>query len=383
MTVNKVHVRPTMLNWAVQRSGLPVEALERRFALNKWIAETEKPTFRQIEAFARATGTPLGFLFLSTPPADNLGIPYYRTVEDKDVVRPSANLVETVRMMEARQDWLREYLFSIGSEPMNIPPTPPNPVDAARSLRGLLGLSVDWMLREASVASAVRMLKRSAERAGIIVVINGIVGNNTHRVLNPTEFRGFVLVDEYAPLIFVNGNDAKQAQLFTMAHELAHILYRKSAAFDLRDFNAATNSVERLCNQVAAEFVVPRNEFLDLFRATDRNYESFHAATRRFKVSVLVLLRRAQELQVIDKATFWRLYEIYQQSMGEPPRRNRDGGGDYYKNQEYRVGRPFFLAVARATQEGSLPLLEGYRLTGLWGRSFDRYADVLAKEDSR
>lgn len=381
--MSKVYVRPAMLNWAIQRSGLPVEALERRFALNEWIAETEEPTFRQLETFARATGTPLGFLFLSTPPVDDLGIPYYRTVEDKDVVRPSADLVQTVRMMEARQDWLREYLLSMGSEPMNIPPVPSNPVDAARSLRALLDLPVDWMMREASVESAVRTIKRSAERASIVVVVNGIVGNNTRRVLSPTEFRGFVLVDEYAPLIFVNGSDAKEAQLFTMAHELAHILYRQSAAFDLRDFNAAGNSVERLCNQAAAEFLVPRNEFLDLFRAADRNYESFYAATRRFKVSVLVLLRRAQELQVIDKATFRRLYEIYQQSIGESPKRNRDGGGNHYKNQDYRVGRPFFLAVARATQEGSLPLLEGYRLTGLWGRSFDRYADVVAKEDSR
>ena len=79
--MSKVYVRPAMLNWAIQRSGLPVEALERRFALNEWIAETEEPTFRQLETFARATGTPLGFLFLSTPPVDDLGIPYYRTVE--------------------------------------------------------------------------------------------------------------------------------------------------------------------------------------------------------------------------------------------------------------------------------------------------------------
>ncbi len=380
--MNKVHVRPMVLRWAMERSGLPLDVLTAKFpALLEWVNETGKPTLRQLEAFARATGTPLGFLFLSNPPVDELGIPYYRTVQDRKIVRPSADLIETVHMMEARQDWFREYLSSIGSDPLDIPEAPINFMDGAHCLRDLLNLPDNWIMEEPSSDSAVRALKHSAERVGIIVVVNGIVGNNTHRVLKPEEFRGFVLVDDYAPLIFVNGSDAKQAQLFTMAHELVHILYRKSAAFDLRDFNPGADLVEQLCNQAAVEFLVPREAFLQQLSGVEINYESFLFIAKRFKVSILVVLRRALELHVVDQVNFWRLYETHKRSIADIPRTSRNGG-DYYRNQDYRVGKPFFMAVARATQEGSLPILEGYRLTGLWGRSFERYVSILTDEGS-
>jgi Zn-dependent peptidase ImmA (M78 family) len=296
------------------------------------------------------------------------------------MVHPSADLVATVHAMEARQDWFREYLVAMGNDPLNVPAPSVNSVDAARKVRAMLNLPDQWAEQQPSSEAAVRTLKLASERAGIMVVINGIVGNNTHRVLHPEEFRGFVLVDDHAPLIFVNGSDAKPAQLFTMAHELAHIIYRKSAAFDLRDFVPAEDPVERLCNQAAAEFLVPQDKFLDGYRSTEATYDSLQASARHFRVSVMVVLRRALELQVIDQARFWDLVETHRRSMQDRPSRRGDGGGDYYKNQDYRIGRPFFGAVARATQEGSLPLLEGYRLTGLWGRAFERYASLLASE---
>ncbi|MBI4266631.1 MAG: ImmA/IrrE family metallo-endopeptidase [Acidobacteria bacterium] len=108
--------------------------------------------------------------------------------------------------------------------------------------------------------AALQTLRDALDAAGVIVVTNGIVGNNTHRKLDPQEFRGFVLVDEYAPLVFVNGADAKAAQMFTLAHECAHLWYGQSAACDLREPQPANDRVEIACNVVAAEFLVAEVE---------------------------------------------------------------------------------------------------------------------------
>ena len=92
-----------------------------------------------------------------------------------------------------------------------------------REMRRAIGLHDGWADGVRTWQDAVSELRRAIEDLGVMAIINGVVGNNTHRTLNVEEFRGFALTDPYAPLIFVNGADAKSAQMFTLAHELAHI----------------------------------------------------------------------------------------------------------------------------------------------------------------
>ncbi|HEY5705795.1 MAG TPA: ImmA/IrrE family metallo-endopeptidase [Terrimicrobiaceae bacterium] len=79
----------------------------------------------------------------------------------------------------------------------------------------------------------------------MLVVINGVVGNNNRRKLDPVEFRGFVLCDRYAPLIFVNGSDFKAAQMFTLAHEIAHLWLGRDDVFNLPDLQSGDSEIER------------------------------------------------------------------------------------------------------------------------------------------
>ena len=107
---------------------------------------------------------------------------------------------------------------------------------------GLLGLERNWAQTQQTWTTALETLRHAIDAVGVVVVTNGVVGNNTHRKLDPGEFRGFVLVDQHAPLVFVNGADSKAAQMFTLVHELAHLWFGQSAVFDLRELQPSAES---------------------------------------------------------------------------------------------------------------------------------------------
>src|SRR5690606_19661692 len=147
-------------------------------------------------------------------------------------------------------------------------------------------------------------LRDAIESIGVLVVINGVVGNNNTRRLNAEEFRGFVLCDDQAPLIFVNGTDAKSAQVFTLFHELAHLWLGKSAIFDCEQLDEPSDVVEKFCNRVAAEAAVPAAEITLLWRQHRPEDVYFSQLSKNFKVSPITIGRRLLELDLISKKEF-------------------------------------------------------------------------------
>lgn len=207
----KVAVNRSILRWAIERSG-KASVVQRKFPkLGEWERGESQPTMRQLEKFAKETATPFGYLFLLEPPNEQLPIPHFRTLNGHQPTRrPSPDLLETVRTMERRRDWLREYLVDQGQEPLTFVHSAKisdEPPDVARKMREVLKLPERWAASQPTWTEALRELRQQMENAGILVTASGIVGNNTRRKLDPVEFRGFVLVDEYAPLVFVNGAD--------------------------------------------------------------------------------------------------------------------------------------------------------------------------------
>ena len=380
--MSRVAINESLLRWAIDRSGLTPDGLQSKFPkIRQWVDGESQPTRRQLESLAKATLTPLGFFFLSEPPDVQLPIPHFRTLGDKTPSRPSPNLIDTIQLMQRRQEWMREFLIEEGQEPSQIawssrPDAPPASV--ADHIRHALRLDEGWAAQQRTWEDALSVLRQAMEDAGILVIVNGVVGNNTHRKLDPGEFRGFVLVDKYAPLVFVNGRDAKAAQMFTLAHELAHVFFGSSAAFDLREMQPADDPVEQACNQVAAEFLVPERKLRQFWPSVKNDPEPFKTIARQFKISVLVAARRALDLQLIQREAFSDFYRTYRREERE--RRSTASqlkGGDFYRNQNLRVGRRFASAVTRAVIEGKLFYSEAYRLTGLYGSTFDNYVKYL------
>ncbi len=384
--MTRVAVSEAVLSWAVERSGVPVATIRRRFPrLEEWRAGSARPTLRQLEDLARATSTPLGFLFLERPPDERLPIPHFRTVRDATPRRPTADLLETVHTMQRRQAWLRDYLVEDGHEPLSFVGSArpmDHPAEVAARIRGALGLTERWAEESPTWTDALRRLRSAAEDAGILVATSGIVGNNTRRKLDVSEFRGFVLVDPHVPLVFVNGADARAAQMFTLAHELAHVWFGSSAAFDLRDLQPAPDATEQISNRTAAEFLIPEAALRQMWPAARRDAEPFQAIARRFKVSALVAARRALDLRLIGRSEFLDFYRAYLEDERRTAARPQEGG-DFYATQTLRIGHRFARAALRAVREGRLLYREAYELMGLYGQTFDKFAAGLDQPGRR
>ena len=382
--MTKVAVSQAVLAWAVQRSGVTSRGLRQRFPkLAAWQRGSAQPTLRQLEDLAKATATPLGFFFLEQPPEDTLPIPHFRTVQERSPHRPSPDLLETVHAMERRQAWMREYLIDQGREalPFVGSARTSDPIVIANHIREVLSLTEDWASEVPTWSEAFRRLIQATEDSGILAVASGIVANNTHRKLDVDEFRGFVLVDPYAPLVFINSADARAAQMFTLAHELAHVWFGSSAAFDLRQMQPAVEPIEQNSNRVAAEFLIPGTALRAFWPRAQTDAEPFQVIARRFKVSVLVAARRALDLALINRSRFFEFYEAYLED--ERRHRRTQGGGDFYATQSLRIGRRFARIVSRAVREGTLLYREAYELTGLYGRTFDRFTAGLDQPGTR
>jgi Zn-dependent peptidase ImmA (M78 family) len=375
--MSRVAVSPGVLKWAQERSGVSTTALRKRFGrLAEWESGETRPTLRQLEDYARMTFTPLGYLFLDEPPEEIAPIPTYRTVGDGSPVKPSPDLLDTIYSMLRRQDWMRDYLIQQGCEPfafVGSTSASADPRAVAQAIRQTLDLGSSWASRYRTWTAALDGLMGRAEAAGVLVMMNGVVGNNTHRALDPNEFRGFVLSDSYAPLVFLNGADGRAAQMFTLAHELAHVWIGNSAAFDLRLMQPSTASAEIFCDAVAAEFLLPESELRAVWPEYRNAPEPFEQVAQHFKVSSLVGARRALDLHLIGRDRFFEFYEAFLEDTRRT-RANRDPGGDFYNSQPNRVGRRFGDAVVRAVQEGRLLYRDAYALTGLRGPTFDEYA---------
>jgi len=246
----------------------------------------------------------------------------------------------------------------------------------AEDMRRTLGFADGWANYEKSWTDALMHLRQKIEALGILIVINGVVGNNTHRKLSPGEFRGFALCDSFAPLIFINGADFKSAQMFTFAHELAHLWIGKDGVSNFEALQPPPVDVETWCNKVAAEFLMPSTELQACWSKAKQAEEPFQALAKRFKVSAIVAARRALDLGLIEKPAFFKFYKAYL----DDERRKSDThapGGSFWNSQNVRVGTRFGTAVVRAAREGKLLYRDAYHLTGMHGATFTKFAETL------
>lgn len=364
--MNSVTIKPDMFRWACERSGIDPEALLHRFPkLELWAQGAAKPTLKQLENFAKATHTPIGYLFLPEPPVERMPIPDFRTVDTRQLHRPSPNLLDTVYICQQRQEWYRDFARSFGNDPLAFVGSVSVTSDVmatAENIRHALGFDLEERRQLSTWGDALRRFIELADSRGILVMVSGIVGSNTHRKLDPQEFRGFALADNLAPLVFINGSDTKAAQMFTLAHELAHIWLGQSAVSDTQAVQKPEHAVEQWCNQVAAELLVPFDVIRDEYQRNNSLFDEMRRLAKRFKVSTLVILRRIHDVGGITQQQLW---QAYREELGNLRELMAGGsGGDFYRSQTVRVSKRFARALVVSTLEGQTLHRDAFRLLG-------------------
>jgi Zn-dependent peptidase ImmA (M78 family) len=364
----RINIAPRMITWARERVGLNIENLLNNFPkLFEWEQGLSQPTLKQLEKYADKTHQPIGIFFLPEPPEVNLPIPDFRTMVNVPFGQPSPDLLDTIYICQQRQEWYRDYarihghdlLNFIGSKQLNDDTT-----EIAGEISSTIQFSFDQRQRIQTWSETLRHFIEQVEKIGILVMISGVVGSNNYRKLDPEEFRGFVLVDNLAPLIFINANDTISAKIFTLAHELAHLWLGESGVSNILMDKIPDQSIERWCNQIAAELLVPLADLNNVYNSRNNLKIEMDRLARQYKISTLVVLRRLLDLNAISSETFRETWSEEFERLRNIERRS-GSGGDFYKTLGIRISKRFTSALVVSTLEGQTLFRDAFRMLGI------------------
>ena len=381
-----VNISTEILDWLFEKLRMDILPGPIIDYLESWRSGEKTPTFNQIEKVSKATGVPLGYFFLQSPPKEDVSFVEYRTLDSVQLMNPSRNLIETMHDMDQIQEWMRNHLIAehasklafIGSlkDETNIG-------DFAARVRGFLGVTIDWYKGTRSAEASFNFIRNAISSSGVIVMMNGIVGNNTHRTLDIEEFRAFAVVDEYAPLIFINSNDSANGKLFSLLHEFAHICIGENSLFNDRySTGTGVKKAEVICNAVAAEIMVPTHAFIDAWKSeectSEEKAEIIENLAHYFKCGITVIARKAYDNKFIDYSLYREIAEKAVRLYNEIRKRkkeNNDGGGNFYRTAASRIDRRFFGMLLTSVHEGKTLHSDAFRLTNTNRTTFGTLAE--------
>ena len=390
MGVVRTPITPSVLSWALLRTQSTPEALAKRLGVKpgdvySWLEGRKQPTLRQAQTAARALKIPFGYLFLAEPPEIRLPLPDFRSPRKvrRDVMSPELQdvLFDALRKSEWLSNWRKAQrepaLSYVGSFSLSS-----SPEAAATDIRHELDLGQTPGLGLKDSSELFSLLVTKAERVGLVVLRTGKVFDNTRRKLSAEEFRGFAIADPFAPLVFVNTNDWQAARVFTLAHELAHIWLGESGISnpDPREPSSVSErEVEKWCNSVAAELLVPGSSLQALWRKTEAPCHQIRRMSRHFKVSSFVILLRSFEIGLINEDVRRDCWDALASEIGE--RRSKGSGGDFYASFFARNSLSFTRTVISAAIEGNITYRAAAQLLKTNLRTMDKAAKRLGLAD--
>lgn len=214
-------------------------------------------SFTKLSTIGSALQMPFGALVRSVvPEAREDELIRYRTINNQGV-EASRNLRDTIITMRNRQDWARDEMIAQGfGENLLVGSVPSHATadELASHIREGLSLAAGWC-RHKSNAERFRFLRGKSSDAGLMVMVDSRSGSSSARRLDVREFRAFVLLDDVAPLIFINRNDSYAAMLFSLLHEIGHVLLGSNELYNDSSIDGGSG-VERKINQAVILTIV-------------------------------------------------------------------------------------------------------------------------------
>ena len=377
------HLNPVVLRWALSRAGkepadLAVALRQPPEKIEGWLEGVSRPTFRQAQNIARRLWVPFGYLFLSAPPEEPLPLPDFRRSPGGADAAASINLRAVVYDALRKQDWYRDYRLDDDGSPLPVVGAFPDGASVSETASGIVG-----HLRPGTGADYpdsngfLRGFVRKAEEAGIMVMRNGVVGHNPHRPLAVSEFRGFSIADPLAPVVFVNAADSVAAQIFTLAHELAHIWIGAGGISDA-DFTIGIDhgaGPEEFCNAVAGQVLLPWNLVADSWADKKSPAPDWIRKTAgKFRLSTVMVARRLWEEGAFGREQFFAFYDAEKRNWSKKPSLP---GGNFHRTVPVRNSRLLTEAVLTDMGSASTSIREASRLLGVKPATLFRLKESL------
>lgn len=380
--ITRVNVRPEVMKWAIRESQIEEYILIDKFPLlEDWIKELSNPTFKQLRDFCDFIKIPFGFIFLKTPPKEEQFKVEFRTLSSKLNYSYSHNLKTVILEMDYKKSWMSEVRKDEGHNKVKwntILDSSQDTISIPEKLMKLLGLQDLWQTNKRNAYDCFNYLREKIEGLGILVMMSGIVGNDTNRTLSVSEFRAFALKDDYTPLIFINRNDTDNGLLFSIIHELLHILTSKED--DVFVGIEEHSGLEKRINEATADFLLSDDQLLREFDKGNEHYNEIKRISEKYKVSTMVTAIKAFRLGIIDEdlkdeiiEETKRFYNIHKKS-----REVKSKGGNFYPTTASRMSKSYYNTVINHVEGGKIPYTQAYRLLGLKAKTFDSFRDFVS-----
>jgi Zn-dependent peptidase ImmA (M78 family)/DNA-binding XRE family transcriptional regulator len=368
--MNEAYITGDVLTWAIERTGLSRDELARRIKvtvkqIEAWEREDTRPPFGKAEELANALKIPFGYFYFSSRPSEDVPLPDFRTIDEFARRKLSADAIDHINNVVLKYEWYKEYADEESLRHLGFVgrfSTTDDPDDIANDIIGALRIpevrasSKNW-------SQFLSKLIAIAEKSGILVIRTGIVKSSTRRTLMTADFRGFAIGDPVAPIVFINANDSVAARIFTLMHEVAHVWLGKSGISNSDGTESkATLAIEKLCNAVAVRALVPLEDFDNLWNRFATADNRIDKLARSFKVSSIVIIRRAHET---GKLTYPEFLDLVREARANLKPVRKPKGGDPERNMRARNSGPLTDAVIKYLRKGRLIYRDAARLLGV------------------
>lgn len=379
-------VNPGILRWARVTAGLSEQDAAARLGLRKATGMEPIDRLRALEngddapsravlvKMARLYHRPLITFYLASKPRPGDRGTDFRTLP-KDHRPKDEPLVDAlIRDVRARQGLIKSALLddddvtpltfiataSIGDGVQRL----------VKSITSLLHLDVNEYRSAPTSDDAFAILRTCVERAGVFVILAGNLGSH-HTNIEVSTFRGFALADTIAPFIIINDQDHHAAWSFTLLHELTHLILGQTGVSG----GEPANAIEKFCNDVASEFLLPGAELKELRGIADDDVSvataRIGAFARARNVSSSMVAYRLHCAHIVS-ARRWREFDDFfsktwrDQIDRERIRRKEKGGGpDYYVVRRQRLGHALVQTAARLLAAGAITTTKAGSVLGV------------------
>lgn len=366
-----MNISTETLNYYVENASISLETLRDSIKnIDLFLSGERQPTFNQLSDIAKKLNVPTGLLLLDKAIELKSGRLEFRTLNSRHIDAISEELRDTIIEMESKQAFLREEidftLDFIGSCSIE-----EGVISVASKIREKLQIQEGFQ-NGVSRSKLLNFLKDRINSIGVFIFFNGKVGDNRYRSLSLSEFRGFVLVDDKAPIIFINQKDkTTNGRVFTLIHELVHLFIGVDEILTEIDAGDYTfDKTEAFVNKVTAEILVPESFFeksVNQSLIATQLDEQVRELAEKFKVSEFAIVRRLYDMNFIDKKIYDTKTEELQRKFDQffKNKSKSSSGGDYYNNLSFRVDKRFFNYVQRALQQNRISYTDAFKIIGV------------------